>query len=183
MEATVKTSVTDPLRLDSVLTPVQGKIGLTFCPGKKDLIASSGPWDRDLNQDLEAIAKAGYSVLVTLVQKHELVLLEVPDLGERANAAGLDWFHLPIEDMWIPDELFESNWITEGAELRRHLQEGRNIAIHCRGGLGRAGTITARLLVELGVDPISAICRVRAARPGAIETSGQQNYVLGLGKQ
>jgi ADP-ribosyl-[dinitrogen reductase] hydrolase len=42
--------------------------------------------------------------------------------------------------------------------------------VYCCGGLGRAGTIAARLLVELGAEPITAIAGVRKARPGAIET-------------
>ena len=45
---------------------------------------------------------------------------------------------------------------------------------HCRGGLGRAGMISARLLVESGVEPEVAIAKVRAARPGAIETREQE---------
>jgi protein-tyrosine phosphatase len=49
--------------------------------------------------------------------------------------------------------------------------------MHCRGGLGRAGMISARLLVESGVEPTAAMERVRAARPGAIETPRQEEWV------
>ena len=52
--------------------------------------------------------------------------------------------------------------------------------VHCRGGLGRAGTIAARLLIELGIEPATAIERVRAVRPGAIETRAQEEYVLNI---
>jgi hypothetical protein len=37
--------------------------------------------------------------------------------------------------------------------------------------------ISARLLVESGVEPDEAMTRVRAARPGAIETPSQQSWV------
>jgi hypothetical protein len=37
--------------------------------------------------------------------------------------------------------------------------------------------ITARLLVELGCQPLDAINRVRGARPGAIATDAQEKYV------
>jgi hypothetical protein len=37
--------------------------------------------------------------------------------------------------------------------------------------------ISARLLVESGVEPETAIERVRAARPGAIETPQQVEWV------
>ena len=52
--------------------------------------------------------------------------------------------------------------------------------VHCRGGLGRAGTIAARLLVECGWPAAKAIAAVREVRPGAIETRAQEKYVLGL---
>jgi hypothetical protein len=54
---------------------------------------------------------------------------------------------------------------------------GENILIHCKGGLGRAGMISGRLLVELGESPYEAIAKVRAARPGAIDTAAQENWV------
>ena len=38
--------------------------------------------------------------------------------------------------------------------------------------------IAARLLVELGMEPAEAIARVRAVRPGAIETPEQKRFVL-----
>jgi ADP-ribosyl-[dinitrogen reductase] hydrolase len=58
------------------------------------------------------------------------------------------------------------------------LQTGGSVLIHCRGGLGRTGTIAARLLVELGWQPRAAIEAVRGARPGAIETPQQERHVL-----
>ena len=52
--------------------------------------------------------------------------------------------------------------------------------LHCRGGIGRTGTIAARLLVEFGFKPADAIALVRRTRPGTIETSAQEQYVLDL---
>ena len=64
--------------------------------------------------------------------------------------------------------------------MRLHalLSDGHNIVIHCKGGLGRTGTIAARLLVEFGAGPQTAIQSVRKARPGAIENSLQEQYIL-----
>ena len=42
--------------------------------------------------------------------------------------------------------------------------------------------MAARLLVELGVEPETAIASVRALRPGAIENDKQEMYILGLGR-
>ena len=35
-------------------------------------------------------------------------------------------------------------------------------------------------MVELGMDPAAAIASVRAVRPGAIETSDQERFVLDI---
>jgi ADP-ribosyl-[dinitrogen reductase] hydrolase len=69
-------------------------------------------------------------------------------------------------------------WESAGKELRSMLGNGLDVLLHCRGGLGRAGTIAARLLVELGVEPLTAIAKVREVRPGAIETRDQEQFVL-----
>jgi ADP-ribosyl-[dinitrogen reductase] hydrolase len=46
------------------------------------------------------------------------------------------------------------------------------------GGLGRSGTVAAIILADLGVPIRFALEVVRRFRPGAIETSGQENFVL-----
>ena len=72
---------------------------------------------------------------------------------------------------------FEHAWKATGESIRNRLRLGFDVLLHCRGGLGRAGTITARLLVELGVQPDDAIRRVRDAREGTIENDSQLAHV------
>jgi ADP-ribosyl-[dinitrogen reductase] hydrolase len=140
-----------------------------------------GSWDRDLSLDLDAIQFWGAAAVVTLVETHELFLLRVEQLGEEVGRRGMSWFHLPITDVSIPDKGFERQWVTAGDPLRHLLRSGRDVLVHCRGGLGRAGMIAARLLIELGMEPSSAIRCVRTVRPGAIETPEQESYVLAIG--
>jgi ADP-ribosyl-[dinitrogen reductase] hydrolase len=142
-------------------------------PGKKNIGGLAGDSDRDLEMDIGAIKKWGAEAVVTLMEQKEFPLLQVPGLGEAVERAGLQWHHLPIPDVSIPGELFENLWVYSGH--RRH-----KVLIHCRGGLGRSGMIAARLLVEMGEKPADAIARVRAARPGAIETSKQEDYVFAV---
>ena len=87
------------------------------------------------------------------------------------------WWHLPIRDMSIPDEAFEASWRTTGPALHALIRDGFSVALHCHGGYGRTGTIAARLLVEMGSSPESAIARVREVRPPSIETPEQEAYV------
>ena len=53
----MRTSITHPLEIAEVeVAPGYGKVGITFCPGKKQKHAATGEWDRDLDIDLDAIA-------------------------------------------------------------------------------------------------------------------------------
>ena len=178
----MRNSLSHPLQIAAVSAGAQfGRIGLTFCPGKYDPHAMSGAWDRDLALDLDAIRDWGAAAVVTLLEPKELTLLRVERLGEEILRRKMSWFHLPIVDVSIPDEQFEKEWDVAGEELRSILRRGLDVLVHCRGGLGRAGTIAARLLIELGMEPKKAIESVRAVRPGAIETTDQEKFVLGIG--
>src|SRR6266576_3860394 len=177
-----RTSLTHPLQIAVVTAGSEfGRVGITFCPGKYDRHAMTGGWDRDLTLDLDTIRDWGAAAVVTLLEPKELVLLRVERLGEEVLRRNMLWFHLPIVDVSIPDQRFEEKWDAAGEELRSILRNGSDVLVHCRGGLGRAGTIAARLLVELGIEPATAIASVRAVRPGAIETSDQERFVLNIG--
>lgn len=152
-----------------------GMLGLTLCPGKKD---RPRRWNRDLEADLRAIQAWGASLVVTLIEDHEFSLLGVSPLGERARSQGMDWLHLPIRDVDVPDDRFETGWRQHGPAIHQRLDGGERILIHCRGGLGRTGLVAGLILVERGVAPRDAILRVRAVRPHAIETRDQEHYVL-----
>lgn len=92
----------------------------------------------------------------------------------------MDWLHLPIADVSVPGEDFERAWQVHGPGLRARLRDGFDTLVHCKGGLGRAGTIAARLLVELSAHPEVAIEQVRNVRTGAIETRTQEDYVRSI---
>jgi len=172
-----RTSLSHPLQIATL--PIEtGAIGVTFCPGKQGDSVFGAPWARDLSLDLDVIQAWGASAVVTLVEGHELISLGVPDLGQRVRERGMEWHHLPIVDLTAPGQAFEETWHPVAMTLRQRISSGGRVLVHCRGGLGRAGTVAACLLVEFGVAAPEAIQRVRTARPNAIETSAQERYVL-----
>ena len=175
-----RTSVSDPLRIDEIrVDGISGVIGISFCPGKIQKRAISGSWDRNLATDIEAVRDWGATEWVNLLTTEEMTFLGVADLRralERA-APGIRYHHLSIEDTSVPDHRFEERWAIAGEAIRDSLCRGGKVFIHCKGGLGRSGTVAARLLVELGMGPDEAIGRVRDSRPGAIENSLQEFYV------
>ena len=178
----MRTSASDPLKIAEISGgPGYGRVGLTFCPGKYDPHAATGAWDRDLARDLDMIRDWGAAAIITLVETQELALLRVDRIGAEVRRRHMSWLHVPIVDVATPDEGFERAWVSAGEGLRSILRSGFDVLVHCRGGLGRAGTIAARLLVELGMEPGTAIAKVRKARPGAIETLAQEKFVLDIG--
>lgn len=170
----------DPWRIDSLIVPdTLGQIGMMACPGGRHLRAIHNDQPAGLDQDLEGIRNWGATGLVSLIEDHELAWVGITDLPEKVGLYGLWWRHLAIRDMGIPDRVFEEKWRLEGARLRQLLTEGERFVIHCLAGLGRTGTIAARLLIELGTEPTAAIQQVRSARPGTIQSVQQEMFVLG----
>ena len=171
--------MTERLRIAELpVGPNGGLIGITFAPGKHQVGAMSGNHRRNLAEDLEVIRNWGASAVVCLVTADELVDLKISTLGDEVSIRFMEFHHLPIQDYHAPDEIFEQNWPEASRRLRTLILSGNRILIHCKGGLGRAGTVAARLLVELGASPEQAIQDVRSARsPMAIETDEQEAWV------
>ena len=176
----MRTSVTDPLQIAEMRpAPGCGLIGLTLCPGKVQPDALSGPWARDIDLDLDVIARWNAAIVLTLITNEEMEELKVTCLKDGVIARRMAWRHLPIIDGATPDEEFEWLWGEHGESIRSRLRAGANVLVHCKGGQGRAGMVAARLLIELGWKPNAAITAVRRVRAGAIEKR-QEPYVRRL---
>ena len=162
-----------PLRITMVHAPGGGTLGLVHCPGRNQVDDSGRHWRRDLAADVAAIATWRPSAVLTLLEAHEFSRLGVPELAGALQAGGLEWHHLPIPDMGTPGPDFVRAWERAGHRVLGSLGRGERVLIHCAAGLGRTGMLAAKLLTALGMSPADAIRRVRAARPGAIETEAQ----------
>jgi protein-tyrosine phosphatase len=163
------------------LVPVAGSAGhlaLLACPGLTGGIADVDA--HTLHADLQRLAALRVAMLVTLLDNDELALLGVPRLGSECEARGLAWAQCPITDFGAPGAAFEMAWQRVGPRVHACLQAGERVAIHCRAGLGRSGTVAARVLIERGAAPADAITWVQRHRRGAIETPSQRNYLMKL---
>lgn len=151
----------------------------------------SGRWDRDLDTDLQAIRDWGATHLVTLIGPWEFEELSVTDLPMKAAAHGLAWHHAPILDGHVPGVVpkgfdastwFDAIWPNLSEVLQRALAQGEGVVVHCKGGLGRAGTAGALLLAgaSTGLAPGQVIAHTRQARANAIETVAQEEYLAAV---
>ena len=105
--------------------------------------------------------------------------LGITDLPRRALHWGLVWHGLPIADGRAPDDRFLQPWSILEGSLAESLLLGNRVVVHCKGGLGRAGTVASLLLLATGASANAgeAIQRVRSERPGAIETIDQEVFL------
>lgn len=171
----------EPLPIDVLTVPnAGGLIGMSYCPGRWQRGFSPFRSRRSLDQDLAVIRQWGAQTVITLLQESEFERLGVPHLGEAIQTGGLQWFHTPVRDFSAPGSAFELAWNEAGPIVREQLRNDQRIFIHCRAGLGRTGTVAARLRVEFGESPEAAIAAVRQARPGTVENAEQRDYILNL---
>lgn len=111
---------------------------------------------------LAGLAARGVSVLVNLhARAHG---------PARLAPHGLREAHVPMRDFGAPAP---AQLDAALAAVDAALAAGRGVAVHCGGGLGRTGTVLACHLVRRGASADDAVARVRAARPGAVETRVQ----------
>jgi hypothetical protein len=178
--AIMRTSEVDPIRVDFIDgaaagVVMAGRIGLTIAPGKRD---RERLWDRDLAADLARL-RAFYraDVLASLMEDFEYGMLEIPDLQPRAEAIGIEVRRFPIVDVDAPREAELAAFTAYVDGLVAAATAGKTVVIHCRGGIGRSGTVAACCLVQLGLTSKAAIAATRAARAGAVEAPPQWEWV------
>src|SRR5689334_22882822 len=140
-----------PLLIDTVAIPgIAGLIGITSCPGMKDEYSCFDHYGDSMTDDLLTIRNWGATALVTLLDESELHILGVNDLPRKARTLNLLWLHLPLRNLSIPDEKFDVQWSWAGPRIGQWLRNGQRIVIHCKEGIGRAGLVAARLMIEMG---------------------------------
>jgi protein-tyrosine phosphatase len=180
------TSDTHPIRADFLpdeTLGLPGKLGMTFAPGMKDFA-----WDRDAPKDLRLLSEEyGADVLVSLMEDFEYDKYEMGGMRgffESAKDAGLEVRHFPILDVDVPRPEQDEEYAAYIGDIIAALEAGKTVVAHCRGGIGRTGTVAASVLVGVGHDPDEAISIVRRTRsPRMLEVEWQEEYVREFAKE
>jgi protein-tyrosine phosphatase len=128
---------------------------MTFAPGMKAGTTHGGwRWERDLGADMREL-KEEYEtdVLVSVMEEHEYHSYEIPNLYEKDEIEGIEILRFAIRDMGIPEESESERYRAFVKDVVDRLRHEKNVVVHCRGGLGRTGTVAACVLVALGSHP------------------------------
>jgi diacylglycerol kinase (ATP) len=116
------------------------------------------------------IEAAGIGAVLNLCWKY-------PPASKLNRASDLISAHVPILDACPPTD----RQFREAVEtVERWRSEGRCVLIHCAQGHGRTATVSAAVMVRLGlaVDVAQALAMVQAARPLAKPSSEQKAALI-----
>jgi protein-tyrosine phosphatase len=140
-----------------------GQVALCPVPG------ASGDYVRDLRATLDWTP----ALVISLTAQHEMDVCGAGRLGTDLAQQGIDWLHLPVLDYGVPTDM---DWPELYRQIIGYLSKGRRVLVHCRGGCGRSGMLVLRMMIATGENPDTALVRLRAIRPCAVETDAQYEW-------
>jgi len=146
--------------------PWRGRLGIVPRPRGED-------W---LGDEVRSWREAGLSVVASLLTPEESSEFGLEAEAEISRRAGLEFHSLPIPDLGVPPSRAAMADLAEA--LERALSAGKNVAVHCRQGIGRSSLAVASVLVTAGVPPGEAFRDIAAARGTQVpETVEQRRWV------
>jgi protein-tyrosine phosphatase len=144
----------------------QGRLGILPRP-------RGGDW---LGDEMTAWREAGIDVVVSLLEPEEEVQLVLEGEAAAASTSGIEFRAFPTPDRGVPASYESVAALTTG--IVESLERGRNVAVHCRQGIGRSAVIVGAVLVTAGDTPTTAILTITASRGLPVpETTEQQRWI------
>lgn len=140
-------------------------------PGRLAIAARprGGDW---LEDEMAHWHHSGVDTVLSLLSPDEEHTLGLGKEADTVRAQGMNFISLPIPDRQVPGSETDLTALLERIDAR--LSVGKNVVVHCRQGVGRAGLVTVCLLVRKGLDPSAAVEIVSAARGVAVPETGEQ---------
>jgi protein-tyrosine phosphatase len=133
-----------------------------------------GDW---LEDEIQSWREAGVDAVVSLLTNEEQTELSLRDEESLCRDHGIEFVSLPIVDRSVPSSAEAFSELV--SKLAGRLAQGKNIAVHCRQGIGRAALVAISLLVVSGIAPAAAIDRVSLARGCSVPETPEQRQWIG----
>lgn len=154
-----------------VVGPWPGTLGILLRP-------RGGDW---LADETVAWRESGIDVVVSLLEPEEEAQLGLEGEAATAVASGIDFRRFPIPDRGVPAS--RAGVVALADDIIDALDAGKNVAVHCRQGIGRSGLIVGGVLVAAGADLAEALRAIEESRGlGVPETEEQRRWLSDLSR-
>lgn len=160
-------SAAEPARVAPAPSRYLGPRGFFWIvPGRLGGLPRPGLID-PLDHDLEGLRRLGVTTLVSLEETPTVDPAALARFAIRAR-------HVPVEDMGVPAL---ADALALCADLADRLAAGEVVAMHCRAGMGRTGTLLACQLIAAGHGAGAALEAVRAINPRCVQSAAQAEFL------
>jgi protein-tyrosine phosphatase len=117
-----------------------------------------GDW---LEDEVEGWRREGINVVVSLLTEAENQEFSFEREADVSKAKGIEFHALAIEDRGVPAAANSEQLMSA---LASEIEAGKNLAIHCRQGIGRSSLISAAVLISRGDSLGEALAAIACAR-------------------
>jgi protein-tyrosine phosphatase len=118
-----------------------------------------------LDHEIVQLKKQGTSVMVSLLESHEVAELGLSKQKEICIAHGIEYINFPIVDRSIPPAGGKIKDLIES--LTDKINQGNSVVIHCRMGIGRSSIIAGCVLLKTGYrsnEVLTHISKIRGLK-------------------
>jgi protein-tyrosine phosphatase len=132
-----------------------------------------GDW---LCDEINGLAAERVGVLVSMLTQPEIDELGLSEEQLHCEESGIRFVNLPITDRGIPSD--EKAFLAVAEELAGEVRGGKDVAVHCRAGIGRSSLMVASILHALGWKTEDALAAIELSRGCPVPDTEQQRAWL-----
>ena len=151
--------------------PWPGRLGIVPRP-------RGGDWLKD---EIKAWRTAGIDVAVSALTAQEISEFALTQAETQARDLGVLYLSFPIADRQAPVSLPATKQLVQ--RLESFLIAAKNVAVHCRQGIGSSSLLAACTLIASGISAEDALRDIEQSRGCPVpETQAQREWVKRFAK-
>jgi atypical dual specificity phosphatase len=120
----------------------------------------------ELEYDLSALQRVGITVLVSLTTQ--------PVVADALAKYDIKGIAFPIQDMGVPSIEAAMAFC---AQVEALIEQGKAVAMHCKAGMGRTGTMLVAQLIWEGETALDALETARSIEPRWVQSEAQVTFL------